>query len=104
MLLLEEGTVEGLSDRVIEELEAVEDLDGTAALDADDAAEYTGGDSVASVGGVLGLDLDAGVMIGYVDDDQRVELEVKAAFRRRRRHRRPFTCLPPPLPERGDCF
>lgn len=89
MLLLKEGAVEGVGEGVVEELEAVEDLDGATALDADDAAE----DAAASAfreggggGGVLDLGPDAGVVIRDVDDHKRVELEGEPAARRRGRH------------------
>lgn len=82
MLFLDESAVERVGGLVVEELETVEDLDGAAALDADDAA-----DDAARVG----LGLDSSVVIGDVDNDERVELEGEAAARRRR-HR--FFSLP----------
>lgn len=60
---------------VVHELETVEDLDGAAALDADNAT-----DDAARVR----LGLDSSVVIGDVDNDERVELEGEAAARRRR--------------------
>ena len=98
LLLLEEGTVEGVGDGVVKKLEAVEDLNSAAALDADDAPEDAGrrrrsatigsgtgaGGGGGGGGGVLGLGLDAGVVIRDVDDHQRVELEGQPAARRRR--------------------
>ena len=82
-----------MGDGIEEDLEAVEDLDGAAALDPDDAPEHArcGGDDAVGggggggrgggVGGVLGLDLDAGVVVGDVDDHQRMELECQATAR-----------------------
>lgn len=89
MLFLKEGTVEGMSIRIKQELEAIEDLHGAATLDADDATEHTrrrrrrrsGGTSVGRSGrggrlaGVQGLRFQAGVVVRDVDDYQRVKLE-----------------------------
>jgi len=38
LLLLEEGAIEGMSGRIVEEFEAVEDLDGAALLHSYDAS------------------------------------------------------------------
>lgn len=89
LFLLEEGAVEGIGGGVVEELKAVEDLDGPAPLHADDAAEDTRGRRrggggwcavVANVSGgggrgVLGPGFDAGVVVGDVYDDEGMEFE-----------------------------
>lgn len=93
LLLEEEGAVEGVGEGVVAELEAVEDLDGAAALDADDAAVDARGQGEGRAPGLLRL--DAGVVVGDVDDHQRVELEGQPAARRRRH--RPSFSPPPPL-------
>lgn len=82
LLLEEEGAVEGVGEGVVEELEAVEDLDSAAALDADHAAVDARGQVVVVVPGLLRP--DAGVVVGDVDDHQRVKLEGQPAARRRR--------------------
>ncbi|KAL2477550.1 RING/U-box superfamily protein [Forsythia ovata] len=72
----------GVVQEEIEDLEAIENLDSAAALNADNAAENSrwrrGGDGV--VGGLgggrwLGLRLDPGIVIGDVYYDERMELE-----------------------------
>lgn len=73
--------------RIKKKLEAVEDLDGAAALNPNHAPEHArhgrGGPAVGgrggAGGGMVGLGLDAGVVIGDVDDHQRMELEGQAA-------------------------
>lgn len=82
LLLEEEGAVEGVGEGVVQELEAVEDLDGAAALDADHAAVDARGQVEGRAPGLLRL--DACVVVGDVDDHQRVELEGQPAARRRR--------------------
>lgn len=88
LLLLEEGAVEGAGDGVEDELEAVEDLHGPAALHPDDAPEHprrlpgpSPGGGGGAVPGAGGLRLDAGVVVGDVHDDERVELEGEPAAR-----------------------
>lgn len=66
MLFLEKSAVERVGVVVVEELETVEDLDGAAALDADDAAD----DATR-----MRLGLHSSKVIGDVDNDERVELE-----------------------------
>lgn len=84
LLLFEEGAVQGMGGGIIEKLEAVEDLDGAASLNPDDAAEdprRSGGGyggcrgGIRAVGSVsgrkqgeLGLGLDPSVVIGDVED------------------------------------
>lgn len=83
LLLVEEGAVEGSGDGVEHELEAVEDLHGPAALHPDHAPEHPrrlpgprgGRGGGRAVPGAGGLGLDAGVVVGDVHDDERVELE-----------------------------
>lgn len=91
LLLLEEGAVQGVGKGVVEELEAVEDLNSSASLDADDASEYADGSrstaAASAIISVMRLGLEAGVVIRDVDDHQRVELEGQPAARRRGRHR-----------------
>lgn len=80
MFLFEEATVERVSSGIIEKLEAVEDLNGAASLNADDASENPrrsggssgGGGGIGAVGGGvgrgrLGLGLDPGVVIRNVE-------------------------------------
>lgn len=70
-----------MSSGIIEKLEAVEDLDSTATLYADDTAENSGryGRGISTVGGVgrrrLRLGLDTSVVIRYVEYHQRMELK-----------------------------
>lgn len=81
MLLLEEGAIEGMSGRIVEEFEAVEDLHGAALLHSYDTSIDPGregrNDAIAAVGcrGVVGvlwcegwvhLRLDPRVMVGDV--------------------------------------
>lgn len=89
LLFLKEGTVEGMSNRIKEELEAIEDLHSASTLDADDATEHTRrrrrrrsrGSAVGRSGGrrrlagVERLRFQAGVVIRDVDDYQRMKLE-----------------------------
>lgn len=67
-----------MSNGIIEKLEAVEDLNGSTSLDADDASENPrrsgggGGGGVGAVGGGvrrrrLGLGLDPGIVIRNVE-------------------------------------
>lgn len=97
MLLLEEGAIEGVGGRIVEEFEAVEDLHGAALLDPYDAAIDPRGerrnDAVAAVGvvvvgggvrwrvGWVHLRLDPGVVVRDVYDHQRVQLERQSATR-----------------------
>lgn len=97
MLLVEEGAVERVDGGVAQELEAVEYLHGAAPLDPDDAPVHPRGigrrrggriGAAVAAGAVGGgrrveLGLDAGVVIGDVEDHQRVELEREAAAGRR---------------------
>lgn len=80
LLLEEEGAVERVGEGVVEDLEAVEDLDSATALDAYHAAVDARGQVEGSAPGLLRL--DAGVVVGDVDDHQRVELEGQPAARR----------------------
>lgn len=81
MLLLEEGAIEGVSGRIVEEFEAVEDLDGAALLHSYDTSIDPGresrNDAVGTVGcggvvtvrwckGWVHLRLDPRVMVGDV--------------------------------------
>lgn len=75
MLFLEKSAVERVGGFVVEKLETVEDLDGAATLDADDATDNAAG---------MRLGLDSSEVIGDVDNDERVEFEGKPAARRRR--------------------
>ena len=97
MLLLEEGTVEGVGGGIVEKLEAVEDLDDATPLDPYDASVDSRGllmvfHAVAVIidggGGRSGcewkvhLGLHPSVVIRYVYDYQRMQLEGEAAARR----------------------
>ena len=98
MLLLEEGTVEGVGGGIVEKLEAVEDLDDATPLDPYDASVDSRGllmvfHAVAVViidgGGGRGgcewrvhLRLHPSVVIRYVYDNQWMQLEGEAAARR----------------------
>lgn len=98
MLLLEKGAIEGVGGRIVEEFEAVEDLNGATLLDPYDATidprvERRRNDAVAAVGvvvvgggvrwrvGWVHLRLDPGVVVGDVHDHQRVQLERQSATR-----------------------
>lgn len=85
LLFLDKSAVEGVGGLVVEKLETVEDLDGAAALDADDATD----DATR-----MRLRLHSSVVIGDVDNDERVELEGKAAARRRRHFLLPLLFFP----------
>lgn len=70
LFFLEEGTVEGVGGGVVEELEAVEDLDRPSPLNADDATEDPGQRRGGRFGAVLrglGLRLDPSVVVGDVE-------------------------------------
>lgn len=70
LFFLEEGTVEGVGGGVVEELEAVEDLDRPSPLNADDTAEDPGRRRGGRFGAVLrglGLRLDPSVVVGDVE-------------------------------------
>jgi hypothetical protein len=89
LLFLKEGAVEGMSNRIKEEFEAIKDLHSTATLDTDDATEHTwwarkprsSGPTVGRSGrgrrftGVERLRFQAGVVVRDVDDYQRMKLE-----------------------------
>lgn len=98
MLLLEKGAIEGVGGRIVEEFEAVEDLNGATLLDPYDATidprvERRRNDAVAAVGvvvvgggvrwrvGWVHLRLDPGVVVRDVYDHQRVQLERQSATR-----------------------
>lgn len=80
MLLLKEGTIERMSDRIIEKFKAVEDLNGATFLNTDDATEDTRrkgrNDAIAAVAvsrvvrgvGWVHLRFNPCVMIGDVHD------------------------------------
>ena len=77
LLLLEEGPIEGFRGRIEQKLEAVEDLDSSASLDADHASVNPRVRLQHCFAVVLGgadwrrrveLSLNPGVVIRYVDD------------------------------------
>ena len=86
LLLLEEGAVEGVGGRVVEELEAVEDLDGATLLDPYDATvdPRSRGIGRSIRIGRVELRLDASVVVGDVHDHQWMHLERQSAAGRRR--------------------
>lgn len=93
LLLLEEGAIERMGGRIVEEFEAVEDLDGATLLHTYDTSidprRKGRNDPVAAVGGGVvvrcvgwvHLRLDPRVMVGDVNDYQRVQLERQSAAR-----------------------
>lgn len=99
LLLLEESAVEGVSGGIIEEFEAVEDLDGASSLNTDDATVDTWLSAVVVVvvsggggGGVVHLRFYTSVVIRYVYYHQWMKLE-RQSTARRRRHCSPFFFL-----------
>lgn len=91
LLLLKEGTVEGVGGGIVEKLEAVKDLDGAPPLDPYDATVDSRGllmmfnavgvvinDGGGGRGGCEGrvhLGLDTSVVIRYVYDYEGMQLE-----------------------------
>lgn len=95
LLLLEEGSVEGISSRIKQKLETVEDLNRAASLDTDHAAvnprilqeHYVAGAGAIPGGAGRGwrikLSPNPSEVIRDVQDHQRMKLEGEAARGRR---------------------
>lgn len=101
LLLLEESAIERVSGRIIEQFEAVEDLNSASLLHSNHAPvharrNWRRNDAVAAVrcgSGIvivivivrcrrwIHLRLDPGVVIRDVDDDERMKLEGQSATR-----------------------
>ena len=90
LLLFEEGTVKGMCRLIVEEFEAVEDLDGASSLDTNHATvnpiiTITITITITIITGLLHLRLNPSVVIRYVHYHQWMQLECQSTARSRRR-------------------
>ena len=104
LLLFEEGTVKGMCRLIVEEFEAVEDLDGASSLDTNHATvnpiititiTNTNTITITIITGLLHLRLNPSVVIRYVHYHQWMQFECQSTARSRRRCHSQFSLLGP---------
>ena len=96
LLLFEEGTVKGMCRLIVEEFEAVEDLDGSTSLDTNHATvNPITTITITITTGLLHLRLNPSVVIRYVHYHQWMQFECQSTARSRRRCHSQFSLLGP---------
>lgn len=104
LLLFEEGTVKGMCRLIVEEFEAVEDLDGASSLDTNHATvnpiititiTNTNTITITIITGLLHLRLNPSVVIRYVHYHQWMQFKCQSTARSRRRCHSQFSLLGP---------